>query len=136
MAQAVLTLVWTFIFQLSVGQMGWSVPAEVGSTRLRQKTVCLARNAYYIVSVISQVLQPYFMNPTAWNLKGYTGFFWAGTALITLVWAIFRLPETKNRPYEELDLLFAQRVPARKFKTTQVDTTMHKSDNDLPVLAH
>ena len=68
MTQAVLTLVWTFVFQLSVGQLGWALPAEVGSTRLRQKTVCLARNAYYITSVVGSVLQPYFMNPDAWNL--------------------------------------------------------------------
>lgn len=45
MVQAVLTLAWTFAFQLSVGQLGWALPAEVGSTRLRQKTICLARNA-------------------------------------------------------------------------------------------
>ncbi|MCO5565980.1 hypothetical protein L7F22_019655 [Adiantum nelumboides] len=122
LSQAILTLVWTFGYQLSMGQLGWSIPAEVGSTRLRQKTVCIARNAYYIVSVISQVLQPYFMNPTAWNLRGYTGFFWGSTALITFVWAYFRLPELKGRSYEELDVLFAQGVPARKFKTTEVST--------------
>lgn len=72
--QAVLTLVWTFVFQLSVGQLGWGLPAEMGSTRLRQKTVVLARNAYYIVAVISGVIEPYFMNPLEWNLKGYTAF--------------------------------------------------------------
>lgn len=70
MAQAVLTLAWTFCFQLSAGQLGWSLPAEVGSTRLRQKTVCLARNSYYICAVIAGVLQPYFMNPSEANLKG------------------------------------------------------------------
>lgn len=121
MAQAVLTLVWTFIFQLSIGQLGWAIPAEVGSTRLRQKTICLARNSYYIVSVISQVLQPYFMNPTEWNLRGYTGFVWGSTALLMTIWAFFRLPETKNRHYDELDVLFAKRVSARKFKQTDVD---------------
>lgn len=83
--QAVLTLIWTFVFQLSVGQLGWSLPAEVGSTRLRQKTVCLARNAYYVTGVVSGVLEPYFMNPTQWNLKGYTGFVWGGTALLTFI---------------------------------------------------
>jgi SP family general alpha glucoside:H+ symporter-like MFS transporter len=117
MSQAVLTLVWTFVFQLSVGQLGWALPAEMGSTRLRQKTICLARNAYYIVSVISQVLQPYFMNPTEWNLKGYTGFFWGSTALLVGIWAFFRLPETKGRSFEELDMLFNNGVPTRKFKT-------------------
>jgi SP family general alpha glucoside:H+ symporter-like MFS transporter len=65
LAQAVLTLIWTWFFQNSVGQLGWAVPAEIGSTRLRQKTICLARNSYYISSVIAGVLQPYFMNPSA-----------------------------------------------------------------------
>jgi len=115
LTQATLTLLWTLTFQLSVGQLGWALTAEMGSTRLRQKTVCLARNAYYIVSVISGVLEPYFMNPTEWNLKGYTGFIWGSTAFATFVWAYFRLPETRGRTFEEMDILFAQRVSARKF---------------------
>lgn len=60
MTQAVLTLLWTFVFQLSAGQLGWALPAEMGSTRLRQKTICLARNAYYLISVLSGVLQRKF----------------------------------------------------------------------------
>ncbi|KAL2113420.1 hypothetical protein VUR80DRAFT_4036 [Thermomyces stellatus] len=121
MTQAVLTLVWTFAFQLSVGQLGWAIPSEVGSTRLRQRTICLARNAYSIAAIVAGVIQPYFMNPTQLNLKGYTGFVWGGVAFLTLVWAYFRLPETRNRTYDELDLLFARRVSARKFASYQID---------------
>jgi SP family general alpha glucoside:H+ symporter-like MFS transporter len=33
LAQAILTLFWTFMFQLSMGRMGWAIPAGVGSTR-------------------------------------------------------------------------------------------------------
>jgi SP family general alpha glucoside:H+ symporter-like MFS transporter len=55
-AQAVLTLVWTFTFQLSAGQLGWALPAEIGSTRLRQKTVCLARNVSNVTGVIGGTL--------------------------------------------------------------------------------
>lgn len=73
LGQAIIAVVWKFVFQLSTGQLGWAIPAEVGSTRLRQKTIVLARNAYYIVLVIANVLQPYMMNPTAWGLSGYTG---------------------------------------------------------------
>ncbi|KAJ9635994.1 hypothetical protein H2201_000005 [Coniosporium apollinis] len=133
MAQAVLTLAWTFTFQLSIGQLGWALPAEMGSTRLRQKTVCLARNAYYICGVISNVLQPYFMNPTQWNARGYTGFFWGGTAFLTFVWAYFRLPETKGRTYDELDVLFAKEVSARKFKHTNVDSFNTEENRRLSV---
>lgn len=119
--QSSLCIVWTFFFQLSVGQLGWALPAEVGSTRLRQKTVCLARNSYYLVSVIANVLQPYFMNPLQWNLKGYTGFIWGSTCFMTLVWAYFRLPETKGRTFEELHILFVQNIPAKSFATHEID---------------
>lgn len=74
LAQAVLTLLWTFIFQLSAGQFGWALPAEMGSTHLRQKTICLARNTSKLTGTIEGTLQQYFMNPQAWNLKGYTGY--------------------------------------------------------------
>ncbi|OAA70279.1 maltose permease MAL31 [Cordyceps fumosorosea ARSEF 2679] len=120
-AQAVLTLVWTFVFQLSVGQLGFAIPAEIGSTRLRQRTICLARNSYYVVAIVSQVLQPYFMNPGELDLRGYTGFVWGATALAVLVWAWFRLPESRGRTYEELDILFARRTPTRKFASTRLD---------------
>lgn len=131
MTQAVLTLVWTFVFQLSAGQLGWALPAELGSTRLRQKTICLARNAYAITSIIAGVLQPYFMNPTKWNLKGYTGFVWGSTAFLIFVWSYFRLPETKDRTFEELDLLFAKGVPARKFKTYKIEAFSHDPEEKL-----
>lgn len=95
--QAILTLVWTVTFQLSAGQLGWALPAEIGSTRLRQKTVCLARNVSNISGVIGGTLNNYMVNPEAFNWKGYTGFFWGGWALAVFIWAYFRLPETKDR---------------------------------------
>ena len=61
------------------------------------------------------------MNPVEWNLLGKTGFFWGGTAFCIFVWSYFRLPEVKGRTYEELDILFMNEVPARKFATTHVD---------------
>lgn len=131
--QAVLTLVWTFVFQLSAGQLGWALPAEVGSTRLRQKTVCLARNAYYLAAVSFGTLENYFMNPQAWNLKGYTGFVWGAFAVLIFIWAYFRLPETKGRTFHELDILFAQRVPARQFKNTVIDEWDEHEQNQLAV---
>lgn len=129
--QAVLTLVWTFLFQLSVGQLGWALPAEIGSTRLRTKTICIARNAYYIISVISQVLQPYFMNPGELNMRGYTGFVRGSTAFLTLVWAFFRLPETRSRTNEALDVLFTQKISARKFAKTDVNAFDKHVTEDL-----
>ncbi|EEU36196.1 uncharacterized protein NECHADRAFT_87129 [Fusarium vanettenii 77-13-4] len=136
MAQAVLALIWTFVFQLSSGQLGWAILTEIGSTRLRQKTICLARNAYAIANIISGVLQSYFMNPTEWNLKGYTGFIWGGTSFFMFIWIYFRLPETKGRTFEELDLLFAKGVPARKFSTYNIETFRDTETGTEKVKSH
>ncbi|KAJ5625616.1 hypothetical protein N7510_001925 [Penicillium lagena] len=121
MTQAILTLLWTFIFQLSAGQLGWALPAEMGSTRLRQKTICIAKNFNGIIGIVAGILQQYFMNPQAWNIKGYVGFVWGGTCFIMFIWSYFRLPETWNRSYEELDILFSRKVSARKFASRIVD---------------
>jgi len=48
------------------------------------------------------------------------------------VWAYFRLPETWNRTYHELDILFAKKIPARQFASTIVDPLdQSDSTNDL-----
>ncbi|TLS24965.1 hypothetical protein PpBr36_07784 [Pyricularia pennisetigena] len=125
--QAYLTMAWKFVYQLSAGQLGWAIPAEVGSTRVRQNTVVLARNAYYLVHIVGNILQPYFMNPTAWNVGARTGFLWGSTALLFFIWLFWRLPETKDRTYEELDILFAKRTPARKFRSAKVDVFGHEA---------
>jgi len=131
LTQAILTLVWTFVFQLSIGQLGWSTPAEIGSSRLRQKTVCLARNAYYVASVVITVIESYCMNPLEWNLRGYTSFIWCGTCFLLFIWAYFRYPETKRRSYEELDIMFAKGVGARNFKGYQVDAYEEHEKEEL-----
>ena len=131
LTQAILTLVWTFVFQLSIGQLGWSTPAEIGSSRLRQKTVCLARNAYYIASVVVTVIESYCMNPSQWNLRGYTSFIWCGTCFLLFIWAYFRYPETKRRSFEELDIMFAKHVGARNFKGYQVDAYEEHEKEEL-----
>lgn len=54
-------------------------------------------------------------------MSGKTGFFWFGWAFLTVVWAFFRLPETKGRSYEELDLMFEAKLKTRRFKRYHVD---------------
>lgn len=68
--QAILCIIWLLTFSLTVGPVGWAIPAEVSSTRLRSKTVVLARTSYYLAQIVANVIQPYMMNPIAWNWKG------------------------------------------------------------------
>jgi MFS transporter, SP family, general alpha glucoside:H+ symporter len=114
-------LIFTFLYDLTIGPVCYSLVAELSSTRLRAKTIIIARNLYNIAGIVTNVLTNYMLSPTAWNWGAKSGFFWCGTCFLCVVWIFFRLPEPKDRSYGELDILFECRVSARKFKHTKVD---------------
>ena len=114
-------LTFTFVYDLTVGPVCYSLVAEISSTRLRAKTIVLARNLYNVAGIVTNVLTNYMLSPTAWDWRAKSGFLWCGTCFCCVVWIFFRLPEPKGRTYGELDILFERKVPARKFKNTIVD---------------
>jgi SP family general alpha glucoside:H+ symporter-like MFS transporter len=116
-----LLFVYTFSYDATVGPVCYSLVAELTSTRLRTKSVVLARNMYNIMGLVTNIITPRMLNPTEWNWGAKSGFFWAGTCFLCAVWTYFRLPEPKGRTYGELDALFENGVSALKFKTTVVD---------------
>jgi SP family general alpha glucoside:H+ symporter-like MFS transporter len=116
-----LMMLFVITYDLTVGPVGYCLVAEVPSTRLRIKTVVLARNAYNIASIVANFLNPPILNPTAWNLRGKGGFVWSGLCLSMLAWTYFRLPETKGLGLSEMDVLFEQRVSARRFRKVEID---------------
>ncbi|RAO64159.1 uncharacterized protein BHQ10_000171 [Talaromyces amestolkiae] len=120
-AQATMMLIWLLVYYLTVGPICYAIISETSSTRLRSKSVCLSRITYYIAQIICNVVNPYMLNPTAGNWKGKTGFFWAGWAFVFFIWTYFRLPETKGKTFEELDILFARKISARNFAKYRVD---------------
>lgn len=120
-ATAACVFLYDLVFFPCIAGPCYIISAEVSSTRLRSITVSLARNSYNLIYIIIAVIQPFMINPTAGNWKGKIGFFWGGITILCLLWTYFRLPECKGRTYEELDLMFAERVTARKFKTCVVD---------------
>lgn len=116
-----LLLIYTFVYDSTVGPVCYSLVAELTSTRLKTKSIVLARNLYNIVGIVTNIITPRMLNPSAWNWGAKSGFFWAGLCVLCCAWTYFRLPEPKGRTYGELDILFEQRVSARKFKSTMVD---------------
>lgn len=71
-------MLYTFTYDATVGPVCYSLVAELSSTRLRQKTVVLARNFYNITGISTNILTPHMLNPTAWNWGAKAAFFWAG----------------------------------------------------------
>lgn len=61
------------------------------------------------------------LSPTDWNWAGKTGFFFAGLTAVLAAFMYFMLPECKDRTYAELDVLFENKVSARKFHKINVD---------------
>ena len=87
---------------------------EAPSTRLRIKTVVIARIAYNVVAIGDDVLNPPILNPLAWNTCG------RGVFMCTemFIWSYFRLPETKDLSMAEIDKQFEECTSVRKcYKT-------------------
>lgn len=120
-AQAGMMLVWLGVYYMTVGPVCYAIISEVSSTRLRNKSICISRISYYVAQILCNVINPYMLNPTAGDWRGKTGFFWGGCCFVFFIWTFFRLPETKNKTFEELDILFARHVGAREFAKYKVD---------------
>ncbi|KOS40728.1 hypothetical protein ACN38_g8389 [Penicillium nordicum] len=121
LATGSMMLCWALFYQLSVGTVAYSLVAEISTRRLQIKTVVLGRILYNVVAIICGVLTPYMLNPEAWDWSNYAGFFWGGICFLCVVYTFFRVPETTGRTFAELDLLFEEKVSARKFASTQVE---------------
>ncbi|VDB89533.1 Bgt-1085 [Blumeria graminis f. sp. tritici] len=118
-----LLVLYTAIYDSSIGPLTYSLVSEIPSTRLKNKTVVLARNVFNLAGMMNYIIVPYMLNPAAWNWGGKSGFFWAGVCCLCLLWAFFRLPEPKDRSYAELDELFEKKISARKFSSTILHQT-------------
>lgn len=114
-------LVYTFVYDATVGPVCYSLVAELLSTRLRTKTVVLARNMFNIAGIATNIMTPRMLNPTAWDWGAKAGFFWAGSCALCAVWTYIRLPEPKRRTYAELDILFERGISERQFKHIKVE---------------
>lgn len=114
-------LIFTFVYDCTLGPVCYSLVSEISSTRLRAKSIVLARNVYNIGGIVTHTLSNYQLTTTAWNWGAHTGFFWGGIAALCAVWTFFRVPEPKGRAYVELDMLFEKGVSARKFQKMEVD---------------
>ncbi|KAF9874077.1 hypothetical protein CkaCkLH20_08449 [Colletotrichum karsti] len=109
-----------FVANLLVLPVTFVMVAEIPSSLLRSKSVVVARNTYSVINIVAGTITPFMLNPTAWNWNALSGFFWAGAGVIGFVFTYFMVPESKGRTTAEMDILFEQKVPVRKFKEAEV----------------
>jgi SP family general alpha glucoside:H+ symporter-like MFS transporter len=113
------------VYHASVGPLTYTVAAEVPASRLRVRSVAWGRAFYSINYNATAQLTPRMVSAIDWNWGARASFFWLGGNLGVTAWAYFRLPETGGRSFTELDILFANKVSARKFKSTVVHGECH-----------
>ena len=65
---------------------------------------------------------PYLLNAPYANLQSKVGFIYGSCSALAALFVFMFIPELKNRSFEEVDILFYERVPAirsRKWKPRQ-----------------
>ncbi|KAJ9613732.1 uncharacterized protein PV06_01133 [Exophiala oligosperma] len=121
LAIGILLVISTLCNMITTGPACYPIVSETPSGRLRYKTIVIGRFVYNLTGIFNNSVTPRMISATSWNWGAKTGLFYAGTNLLCNIWCWFRLPETKDRTFGEIDLMFENRVPARKFKHTKVD---------------
>lgn len=114
-------VVLNFAYNVSIGPCNYAIVGIVPAGRVRAKTIVLARNVYNISGLVWNTITPRMIAEDAFNWGARGALLYLGTNIISMVWCWFRLPELKHRSFAELDILFGDRVPARRFKRTKVD---------------
>ena len=80
----------------SVAPVVYTIVSEIPSTRLRARSIILARNAYNILNLsFVNVISYRQFNPDAWNWGPKACFFWAGINLLMNLYLYFRLRKYK-----------------------------------------
>lgn len=102
-------------YDVTLGPVTYVSVGEIPSTRQRAKTVTLARLCYNLTGIANFFLVPQMLNINSWNWGPKSALVFAGTSFVCLILTYLFVPETKNLEAVELNQLFLEEIPARKF---------------------
>lgn len=108
--------IYNFFYCGTISPYAWTVGAELTSQRLRSYTIGLGSAVWFILGWVVTFTAPYFINVADLNWGPKYCWIWFVSCFIMVAWMAIFLPETKDRTLEELDEMFENHVPARKFK--------------------
>lgn len=72
-----------------------------------------------VAAFVVTFVTPFLIKPEHANLESKVGFIFGGFTTLYTIWAIFFLPELKNRSLDEIDELFNAKIWAWKFSSYQ-----------------
>ncbi|CAK7201577.1 hypothetical protein SEUCBS139899_004283 [Sporothrix eucalyptigena] len=121
---------WAVFYQVSVGAVGLAIASEMATPRLRPITISLVGCMQGVSGWLIGFVSPYMINPDAGNLGAKVGFVFAGFGVPLCILIFFYIPETKGLSFEDLDLLFENRVNTRHF-TREIQRLRGQRDAEL-----
>jgi len=107
---------YMFCYNGMIATYAWLAGGEIPTQRLRSHTFGLAAAVGFAGAWLTTFTAPYFINPQSLDWGPRYGFIWFPSCCIAAAWVFFFLPEVKNRTLEEIDEMFNERLPARKFE--------------------
>ncbi|KAL2838657.1 general substrate transporter [Aspergillus pseudodeflectus] len=123
-----LILLFSGIYNATIGAASYTMLAEIATPRLRSKTVSIAVVSQSSWDIMWAFVMPYIFNPDKGNLQAKTTFIFGGFAIICWTYLYIFHPETKGRSYQELDEMFTKRVSAKQFRNYVTETEQRGAD--------
>ncbi|TVY82030.1 Hexose transporter HXT13 [Lachnellula suecica] len=113
--------VFSFGFSLGWAPLTYVVTTELPALHLRDQSQRVASLVNVVTAFTVSFTLPYLLNAPYANLGSKVGFIYGSMALCTLIFTFFFVPECKGKSLEEIDLMFHERVPLRKFQSYQAE---------------
>ncbi|CAM9024759.1 unnamed protein product [Wickerhamomyces anomalus] len=98
-----------------IGSLVYPVCAENPTSYLRSKTIALGLALTNVMNMLWSFVFPYLFNPDKANLGAKSMLIFGGISIVSWIYLFFFQTETANRSYEEIDEMYANKVPFRKF---------------------
>lgn len=125
----------TMVTIFGVGfQLGWAplshvVAAEIPTTRLRDVTYAFGAIFNIVIQFAVSFSIPYLINKEYAGLGSKVGFIFGSTAFLAILFSYFCVPECGGKTLEEIDQLFVDKTPIRKFGKARAAVIAH-DDNE------
>ncbi|KAH8928222.1 general substrate transporter, partial [Atractiella rhizophila] len=107
-----------FTYSCTIGPLAWVAAGEMSSNRLRSWTFGVGMSVGFVGAWLTTFTTPYFIGESELNWGPKIGYIWGTSNLITFVFVLLFLPETKNLSLEKLDVLFTNKVHPWRFQST------------------
>ena len=103
-----LTFICVFIASHAIGQGAviWVFISEIFPNRVRAYGQSWGTSTHWVFAAIITLITPFFIDDKVGVLKDnlwYIYYFFAGMMVLQLIWAIFKMPETKGVSLEDLE---------------------------------